>query len=59
MIYQVKLFVSGGRCLNCGSSSSGRPRPPALRRWTDRVRRIPGFMVMSGISPAGRALEQA
>lgn len=28
---------------------------PALRRWTDRVRRIPGFVVMSGIFPAGRA----
>lgn len=32
---------------------------PALRRWADRVRRIPGFVVMSGIFPAGRALEQA
>ena len=32
---------------------------PALRRWTDRVRRIPGFTVMSGIFPAGKALEQA
>jgi glutathione S-transferase len=32
---------------------------PALRRWTDRVRRIPRFIVMSGIFPAGRALEQA
>lgn len=28
---------------------------PALRRWTDRVRRIPGFCVMSGIFPAGPA----
>ncbi|UYO01193.1 MAG: glutathione S-transferase family protein [Devosia sp.] len=28
---------------------------PALRRWTDRVRRIPGFIVMSGIFPAGPA----
>ncbi len=27
---------------------------PALRRWTDRVRRIPGFTVMSGIYPAAR-----
>lgn len=25
---------------------------PALRRWTDRVKRIPGFVVMSGIYPA-------
>ncbi|WP_169195942.1 glutathione S-transferase [Devosia sp. MC1541] len=32
---------------------------PALRRWTDRVRRIPGFMVMSGIFPAGKAKESA
>ena len=30
---------------------------PALRRWTDRVRRVPGFTVMSGIFPAGRAKE--
>ncbi|MGV8853356.1 MAG: glutathione S-transferase family protein [Devosia sp.] len=29
---------------------------PALRRWTDRVRRIPGFVVMSGIFPAGKAV---
>ncbi|MEO5806394.1 glutathione S-transferase family protein [Devosia sp.] len=28
---------------------------PAIRRWTDRVRRIPGFVVMSGIFPAGPA----
>ena len=34
----------------------GRGDYPALRRWTDRVRRMPGFMVMSGIFPAGRAL---
>ena len=25
---------------------------PALRRWTDRVKRIPGFIVMPGIFPA-------
>jgi glutathione S-transferase len=25
---------------------------PALRRWTDRVKRIPGFTVMAGIYPA-------
>ena len=35
----------------------GREDYPALRRWTDRVRRIPGFIVMSGIFPAGRAHE--
>ena len=41
------------------SEEGGIPRQdyPALRRWTDRVRRIPGFTVMSGIFPAGRALE--
>lgn len=26
---------------------------PAIRRWTDRVKRIPGFTVMPGIFPAG------
>jgi glutathione S-transferase len=26
---------------------------PAIRRWTDRVKRIPGFTVMSGIFPTG------
>lgn len=25
---------------------------PAIRRWLDRVRRIPGFVVMSGVFPA-------
>lgn len=28
---------------------------PALRRWTDRVKRLPGFIVMSGIFPASAA----
>lgn len=26
---------------------------PALRRWTDRIKRLPGFVVMSGIFEAG------
>lgn len=26
---------------------------PAIRRWTDRVKRLPGFTVMSGVFPAG------
>lgn len=26
---------------------------PAIRRWTDRVKRIPGFTVMPGIFPSG------
>jgi len=29
---------------------------PAIRRWTDRVKRIPGFVVMSGVFPAGPGL---
>jgi glutathione S-transferase len=28
---------------------------PAIRRWMDRVKRIPGFTVMSGVFPAGPA----
>jgi hypothetical protein len=30
---------------------------PAIRRWLDRVRRIEGFTVMSGVFPASRARE--
>lgn len=29
---------------------------PALRRWTDRVKRIPGFTVMAGVYPTAPAL---
>ena len=29
---------------------------PAVRRWTDRVKRIPGFTGMSGVFPTGAAL---
>jgi len=32
---------------------------PAVRRWTDRFRRIPGFAVMSGVFPASAARERA
>ena len=28
---------------------------PAIRRWCDRFKRIPGFVVMSGVFPAGPA----
>ncbi|MGO4835058.1 glutathione S-transferase, partial [Rhizobiaceae sp. 2RAB30] len=28
---------------------------PAIRRWMDRVKRVPGFSVMSGVFPAGPA----
>ncbi|MDN7407987.1 glutathione S-transferase [Burkholderia vietnamiensis] len=31
---------------------------PAVRRWTDRVKRVPGFIVMSGVFPAGKLPEQ-
>ncbi len=29
---------------------------PAIRRWTDRFRRLPGFVPMSGIGPVGPGL---
>ena len=32
---------------------------PALRRWTDRVKRIPGVSVMAGIFPASPSRQQA
>ena len=32
---------------------------PALRRWTDRVKRIAGFTVMAGIVPASPSRQQA
>jgi len=36
------------------SEEGGIPREtyPAIRRWSDRVKRIPGFVVMPGIFPA-------
>jgi glutathione S-transferase len=39
------------------SEEGGIPRQdyPAIRRWCDRVKRIEGFTVMSGVFPAGRA----
>lgn len=36
--------------------SISRQSYPAIRRWTDRVKRIPGFIGMPGIFPAGPAL---
>ncbi len=40
------------------SEEGGIPRLPypAIRRWTDRVKRVPGFVVMSGIFPTGEAV---
>ncbi|KAA3441664.1 glutathione S-transferase [Mesorhizobium sp. SARCC-RB16n] len=39
------------------SEEGGIPRQdyPAIRRWCDRVKRIKGFTVMSGVFPAGPA----
>ncbi|MEP3895221.1 MAG: glutathione S-transferase family protein [Litorimonas sp.] len=31
---------------------------PAIRRWCDRFKRIPGFVVMSGVFPAGPGQEK-
>ncbi len=31
---------------------------PAIRRWCDRFKRMPGFVVMSGVFPAGPAAEK-
>ncbi|UIF87906.1 glutathione S-transferase family protein [Cupriavidus sp. UYPR2.512] len=31
---------------------------PAVRRWTDQVKRVPGFIVMSGVFPASRQVEE-
>jgi glutathione S-transferase len=32
---------------------------PAIRRWCDRVKRVPGFVVMPGVFPAGPARASA
>ncbi|MBH0238750.1 glutathione S-transferase family protein [Methylobrevis albus] len=37
----------------------GRIDYPAVRRWTDRVRRLPGFVPMSGVFPAAPARTDA
>ena len=43
------------------SEEGGIPRIdyPAVRRWSDRFKRIPGFTVMSGVFPAGPAAENS
>lgn len=45
----------------CLSEEGGIPRQdyPAIRRWLDRVRRIPGFVVMPGVFPAGPGPDDA
>ncbi|MDD2006451.1 glutathione S-transferase (plasmid) [Pseudomonas putida] len=32
---------------------------PAIRRWVDRVKRLPGFTVMSGVFPTSSALDSS
>lgn len=36
--------------------SISRQDYPAIRRWTDRIKRLPGFIVMPGVFPAGPGL---
>jgi glutathione S-transferase len=48
----VAVFPAVALCEEGGIS---RQDYPAIRRWLDRVRRIPGFHVMSGVFPAGPA----
>ena len=38
----------------CEEGGISRQDYPAIRRWTDRVKRIPGFVAMPGVFPAGR-----
>jgi glutathione S-transferase len=39
----------------CEEGGIPRQDYPAVRRWTDRVKRIPGFTTMPGVFPAGAA----
>lgn len=52
----VALFPAVALCEEGGVS---RQDYPAIRRWLDRVRRVPGFVVMSGVFPAGPARHAA
>ncbi|WP_423065579.1 glutathione S-transferase family protein [Devosia sp. CN2-171] len=40
----------------CEEGGISRQDYPAVRRWLDRVKRIPGFMTMSGVFPTAPAL---
>lgn len=40
----------------CEEGGISRMDYAAIRRWTDRVKRLPGFIVMPGIFPAGQDL---
>ena len=48
-VADIAVFVHAVLCEEGGVS---RQDYPAIRRWLDRVRRIPGFVVMSGVFPA-------
>lgn len=39
----------------CEEGEVSRQDYPAIRRWMDRFRRLPGFVTMSGVFPAGPA----
>lgn len=39
----------------CEEGGVSRQDYPAIRRWMDRFRRLPGFVTMSGVFPAGPA----
>jgi len=43
----------------CEEAGISRLDYPAIRRWIDRVRRIDGFIVMSGIFPASPGLHRS
>lgn len=42
----------------CEEGGISRQDYPAVRRWMDRVKRIPGFVPMSGIFPTAPALQR-
>lgn len=37
----------------CEEGGISRQETPAIRRWCDRIKRLPGFVVMPGVFPAG------
>jgi len=43
----------------CEEAGISRIDYPAIRRWLDRVKRIPGFSIMSGVFPASRGRADA
>ncbi len=49
-IADIACFPNVARCEEGGVS---RQDYPAVRRWLDRVRRVPGFVTMPGVFPGG------